>query len=47
MATKKVANESTSKRVASVAGKLLRNPATPIAVKRVAASALTQRQTKK
>jgi hypothetical protein len=35
-------NEKTSKRVASTAGKLLGNPKTPAAVKRVAASALTQ-----
>jgi hypothetical protein len=36
-------NEKTSARVASTAGKLLRNPNTPAAVKRVAASALTQK----
>lgn len=35
-------NEKTSRSVASTAGKLLSNPKTPAAVKRVAASALTQ-----
>ena len=43
MATKNSPNEKTSARVASTAGKLLANPKTPVAVKRVAASALTQR----
>ena len=40
-------NESTSKRVASKASKLLSNPKTSPAVKSVAASALTQRVKKK
>lgn len=35
-------NEKTSPTVASTASKLLSNPKTPAAVKRVAASALTQ-----
>ena len=35
-------NEKTSAKVASTAGRLLRNPKTPAPVKRVAASALTQ-----
>jgi hypothetical protein len=43
MATKKPSNETTSARVASTAGKLLANPNTPKDVKRVAASALTQK----
>jgi hypothetical protein len=47
MATKKPSNETTSKRVASTAGKLLNDPKTPAAVKRVAASALTQHVKKK
>ena len=38
-----MANERTSKSVASKASKLLSNPNTPKAVKSVAASALTQR----
>lgn len=42
MATKEPSNEKTSPKVASTAGKLLRDPETPAAVKRVAASALTQ-----
>jgi uncharacterized protein (UPF0147 family) len=40
-------NEKTSKKVASIAGKLLSNPKTPANVKKVAASALTQRPNKK
>jgi hypothetical protein len=48
MATKKSGNsESTSKKVASAASKLLRDPKTPKAVKSVAASALTQAPNKK
>jgi hypothetical protein len=43
MPTKKPTNETTSKKVASTASKLLSNPSTPKAVKQVAASALTQR----
>lgn len=43
MASKKPVNETTSARVASTAGKLLVNPNTPKDVRRVAASALTQR----
>lgn len=39
--------EQTSKKVASIAAKLLSNPKTPAQVKKVAASALTQRPTKK
>ena len=35
-------NEKTSKKVATTASKLLRNPKTPKAVKSVAGSALTQ-----
>lgn len=35
-------NEQTSKKVASIASKLLSNPKTPAKVKTVAASALTQ-----
>ena len=38
-----MANEKTSKSVATKASKLLSNPSTPKAVKSVAASALTQR----
>lgn len=38
-----MANEKTSKSVASKASKLLSNPNTPKVVKSVAASALTQR----
>lgn len=38
----KAKNESTSRRIASKAAKLLANPKTPKAVKTVAASALTQ-----
>jgi len=41
MATRK-SNEKTSKKVASEAGKLLRNPNTSKVVKSIAASALTQ-----
>ena len=44
--TKKT-NESTSKKVASIASKLLSNPKTPAKVKSVAASALTQRPNRK
>jgi hypothetical protein len=40
-------NERTSKSVASTAAKLLSNPKTPAAVKKVAASALTQAPNKK
>lgn len=47
MATKKQPNEHTSPKVASTAGKLLSNPKTPAAVKKVAASALTQAKNKK
>ena len=43
MAAKNSPNEKTSARVASIAGKLLANPKTPAAVKKVAASVLTQR----
>ncbi len=43
MATNK---KQTSPKVASVASKLLRNPATPPAVKRVAASDLAQARSK-
>ena len=43
MASKKPTNESTSARVASTAARLLANPKTPADVKRVAASALTQK----
>lgn len=42
MPSKKL-NETTSKRVAQSASKLLRDPKTPAAVKSVAASALTQK----
>lgn len=40
-------NETTSKKVATTASKLLSNPKTPKAVKSVAASALTQVAPKK
>lgn len=40
-------NERTSKRVASIASKLLSNPKTPAKVKTVAASVLTQAPNKK
>jgi hypothetical protein len=43
----KTRNESTSKRVASAAAKLLSNPKSSKAVKSVAASALTQTRNKK
>jgi uncharacterized protein (UPF0147 family) len=46
MVTKK-RNETTSKKVASIAGKLLADPKTPANVRRVAATALTQRVNKK
>ncbi|WP_202929030.1 hypothetical protein [Chitinophaga agri] len=46
MTYKKATNESTSKKVATIASNLLRNPKTPAAVKAVAASALTQTQNK-
>ena len=36
-------SETTSKRVATVAGRLLRDPKTPKAVRAVAGSALTQK----
>jgi hypothetical protein len=39
-------NEKTSKKVGSIASKLLRDPKTPKKVKSVAASALTQRPDK-
>jgi len=42
MSTKKN-TESTSAKVATIASKLLANPNTPLNVKKVAASALTQR----
>lgn len=41
------AKETTSKRVAHIASKLLSNPKTPAPVKAVAASALTQKVGKK
>jgi hypothetical protein len=41
--SKKITNESTSKKVASIASKLLSNPSTPAKIKSVAASALMQR----
>jgi hypothetical protein len=47
MATKKPTNEQTSKKVASVASKLLSNPNTSAKVKSVAASALSQAPNKK
>ncbi len=37
-----MANEKTSRPVASIASRLLRNPSTPKPVRRVAGSALTQ-----
>ena len=40
-------NEKTSKRVGTIASKLLSNPKTSKAVKSVAASALTQRPSKR
>ena len=40
-------NEKTSKKVAAIASKLLRSKSTPKSVKSVAASALTQRPSKK
>jgi hypothetical protein len=40
-------SERTSRRVASTAGRLLANPKTPAAVRRVAASALTQAPNKR
>lgn len=40
-------NERTSKRVGTIASKLLSNPKTSKAVKSVAASALTQRPSKR
>jgi len=43
----KVRNEQTSKRVASIASKLLSNPKTPAKVKSVSGSALTQSPHKK
>ena len=39
-------NEQTSKKVGSIASKLLSNPKTPAKIKSVAASALTQRPSK-
>lgn len=42
-----MSKEQTSKKVATIASKLLSNPKTPKAVKSVAASALTQRPNKK
>ncbi len=47
MTTKKPTNEKTSKTVASIASKLLRDPKTSPDVKKVAASALTQAPNKK
>ena len=47
MATKKPTNEQTSKKVASIASKLLKGSKTPAKVKSVAASALTQAPNKK
>lgn len=43
MPTKKAPNDTTSKRVATVASKLLSSPSSSKAVKTVAASALGQR----
>ena len=40
-------NENTSKKVASLAGRILADPKTPKAVKTLAATALTQAQDKK
>ena len=40
-------SETTSKKVATIASKLLSNPKTPANVKTVAASVLTQRPNKK
>jgi hypothetical protein len=40
-------NEKTSKRVASIAAKLLSNPKTPAAVRSVAGTALTQAPNRK
>ncbi len=40
-------NEQTSKRVATIASKLLSNPNTPAKIKSVAASVLTQSPNKK
>jgi hypothetical protein len=40
-------NETTSKRVASIASKILRNPKSTLAQKSAAASALTQRMKRK
>ena len=40
-------NEKTSKRVASIAGKMLQNPKTPKPAKAVAASAVSQAPDKK
>lgn len=42
MVTKKIVNETTSKQVAAIASKLLRNPTTPKPVKTVSASVLGQ-----
>lgn len=47
MATKKPANETTSKTVASKAAKILNDPKATKAMKSVAGSALTQRVKKK
>lgn len=41
--TNKKSNETTSKRVAQTASKLLRDPKSPVPVKSVSGSALTQR----
>ena len=46
MKKSKVKNERTSPTVATIAAKLLRDPKTPKHIKRVAASALTQREKK-
>lgn len=43
MANNRKNTEQTSKRVASIASKLLRSPNTPKSIKSIAASALTQR----
>lgn len=45
--TKTKRNETTSKRVATQASRLLSNPKTPATVKSVAASALTQKTKRK
>lgn len=47
MSTKKPSNEQTSRRVASLASKVLSNPKSSAAEKSVAASALTQARNRK